>query len=77
MIYSFTYSFYIVWKNMRAHKNLASWVSLKWVKSNEQRRKREERKSVLAMASYTGGTRKPYVNHNQGPSYHTQLGIYM
>ena len=39
-------------QNMGAHKISASWVSLKWAKSN--RKKEEERKWVLTMAGYTG-----------------------
>ena len=41
MIYVFTYSFKFG-QNMRAHKKAASWVSPNWVKSNEQREKRDQ-----------------------------------
>ena len=42
---------------MRAHKKSASWVSPKWVKSNEHRKKREERKSVLTMVRTNAWTK--------------------
>ena len=57
--------------------SLGSFPNPKWVKSGREReRKKEERKSVLTMASYAlqiilGGTRKP-----PGPKTNSMLSIH-
>ena len=49
----FSYIFRLVGSKYEGHKKSASWVSPKWVKSNEQRKKERKGRrgeSVLSMA---------------------------
>ena len=54
---------------MRAHKKSASWVSLKWVKSNEHREKRKRREKVSVSNGQVNARTKIKCQYRLRPSY--------